>query len=221
MGTFRRTGFAALLLFAALAARAGAPLPEIDQFLAYGQKALESGDAAAAEAASKAVLLDEVRYTFGPGTAEHHAVARAAMTSWEQALDGEVRFVEVAPENAQITFSWQSAVGHEGNHVGGLATWRRAVQRKGSQVRAVYTAEIALSTVAPTGTVLNRDQLMQCALHEVGHVLGLDDCRDRGEVMSPLDMARPVPAITKADLDALRSVRAKAYQLRLNARAVQ
>ena len=39
--------------------------------------------------------------------------------------------------------------------------------------------------------------------------------------MSPLDMARPVPAITKADLDALRSVRAKAYQLRLNARAVQ
>lgn len=215
-----RLGLVAMALLAAVWTPAGAPLPELDRFLSYGNKALESGDAVAAEAASKAILLDEVRFTLGPASPERQAIARAAMRSWEQALDGEVRFVEVAPSAAQLTFEWKPAVGHEGNHVGGLATWRRAVQRRGSECRAVYTAQIELSITAPDGTALNRDQMMQCALHEVGHILGLDDCRERGEVMSPLDMAKPVPQITKADLDALRAIRAKAYSLRVSARAL-
>lgn len=219
MGTLRRTGFAAVLLLAAVLSSAGAHLPELDRFIDYGRRALEKGDVAAATAASDLLLLDEVKVYLGKAEPERHALVREALRAWEQALGDEVRFVEVDASQAQVRFAWTDKVVFEGQHVGGTASWKRAVQRSGSQVRMVLSGEIELSRVAPRGNLLNCDQQMQVALHEVGHILGLDDSRERGEAMSPLDLARPVPRITRGDLDALRSVRTRAQELRLAARS--
>ncbi|MCC7435555.1 MAG: matrixin family metalloprotease [Methanoregulaceae archaeon] len=195
-------------------AHAGAYLPEMDRFLSYGQRALDAGHMEAARAATDVILLGEVRYALAEGPSEAREVLKAAMREWEVATDGEVRFVEVPANEAQITIGWANELRFRSLEAGGVARWQRAVRRDGDGLRGEVSATIELRLRVPSGRRLNSDQLMQCALHEIGHILGLDDSSARGEAMGPLDLRRPITRLSDGDLSALRELRSRAWNLR-------
>lgn len=195
-------------------AHAGAYLPEMDRFLSYGQRAVDAGHIDAARAATDVILLGEVRYALADGPAEAREVLEAAMREWEVATDGEVQFVEVPAHQAQVTIGWANDLRFRNLEAGGVARWQRAVRRDGDAMRGEVSATIELRLRAPSGRRLNSDQLMQCALHEIGHILGLDDSSARGEAMGPLDLRRPITRLAEGDLTALRELRSRAWNLR-------
>lgn len=195
-------------------AYAGAHLPEMERFLSYGRRSIEAGHIEAARAATDVILLDEVRYSLGDGPSEAKEVLAEAMREWELATDGEIRFVEVPKHEAQITIGWMNDLRFRSMEAGGVARWQRSVRWDGDVMKGQVSATIDLRLRAPSGRKLNRDQLMQCALHELGHVLGLADSTSRGEAMGPLDLRRPITRLSAGDIEALRVLRSQAWELR-------
>lgn len=214
MGKLRLGIGVAFVLVLAGTSQSGSPLPEIEQLLAYGHRAVEQGRYEAGLAASQVVLLGEVRYSTAAASDTAKAVLLEAMREWELATDGEVKFVEAPAKEAKIMLSWADSLRKHGADVGGYAKWKRAVRRDGTGVlQPELSAQIELRLRLPDGRAMSRDQLKQCALHELGHILGLDDSRAKSEVMSPLDPARPITRPSPADVQALSALRLRASQL--------
>ena len=55
--------------------------------------------------------------------------------------------------------------------------------------------------------------MRHAAMHEFGHVLGLDDSPREGDVMGPLDIDHPVSAPSALEVQTVLSFRAQAQQI--------
>jgi hypothetical protein len=107
-----------------------------------------------------------------------------------------------------------------GMQVGGHTQWRRAVKAiGGGRYAGSVTATVQLIADCPNGRAMNSNQMRQAACHEFGHILGLDDSSQHGDVMGALDMRRPVTKPSPEEISALAAVREEGRRLRTRALA--
>lgn len=120
-----------------------------------------------------------VRVFLGPGTAANFQpsfldAVRDAFQRWRD-TGLPVRFnLDVDSASAEVHFRWRIQFDMERTGQTDL-TW--------DQDGNLVTAEVTLATFDPKGRPLGPDEMRVVALHEIGHVLGLDHSPDSSDVM--------------------------------------
>jgi hypothetical protein len=189
----------------ALSGDSQAPLlPEIQTHIDFVRKAAIQRRFDLALHHAEVVAPSTLRVFICPrASLQSRSVTLEALRIWSGELNDLV-FVQTKENSAQvkITFAPELSVG--GLAAGGYASWRRG----GSEL---LEAEVVLRTHI-NGTAMGREQMLQAALHEIGHVLGLSDSPSGG-VMGPLNLNRPVTHPSAAEVAALRAVREQAQSL--------
>lgn len=203
-------------------------LPELTTHMLQAQREIEMGRWQLALAQADCILLStpiRVWLGFDSSSRRHRACAkniRKAMEMWQQAVADETLFEIVDdPEQADVRISLTDEIRRDGYNSGGSIRWERAIvasEDGGYETR--YRAEIVLALAGPGGRRLNNAQMVHAAAHELGHVLGLQDSGEVGNVMGPLDLKRPVSRPSAQEAQALAEVRALANELRRQAFAV-
>lgn len=136
-----------------------------------------------------------------------------AARMWEEVLDYQVDFVPDEDGPIQITF--MNSVRRGGRDVGGSVQWRRdVVENSAGEFRCVLDAKVSIRTKKLDGRAMSADHLRHVAAHELGHVLGLGESAHVGDIMGPLDFARPAKRIGSDESEALRIVRERALAVR-------
>lgn len=209
-----RKSWAALFVLAALSATAtAATQSKVRQYLSTAENALAIGDYEKAEAHIEAIRpATSIRvYLDWSGVAEAdkpalRRVVEDAMQSWNAAT-GESLW-ELSDSSAAVRIGFTQQARFRGQTVAGSATWTRNVVNFGGQYVGSMRARIVIGRLGPDGAPLSEAALRHTAMHELGHVLGLDD--GVTGVMGPMMPTRPAQTISEADLLALLAVRQRA-----------
>lgn len=138
-----------------------------------------------------------------------------AMAWWNEAAGQEV-LVFGLKEKADVKVKVVDAVRFESQHVAGLAVWTRNVGRLGSDSYfATLRADIEVRELLPSGETMSKEAMRHTFAHELGHVIGLDDCPKRGGVMGPLDINKPALELGEQDLMTLNTLRQAGWRVSL------
>lgn len=137
-----------------------------------------------------------------------------AVSIWSRALGEPIPVQRVSDSRtAQVTARMMNEIRLKGRSVAGFTTWSRWSRPDDVGVRA----DVSLALQGAQGQGLSDEAMLHAALHEVGHVLGLDD-GDPGGVMGLLNPLRPVTVPSKQEVQVLRTIRAQSRKLRDAAR---
>jgi hypothetical protein len=120
--------------------------------------------------------------------------ARAAFDAWEETgIPIRFRFVsDSADADAQLTWIDRFAEPVGGRAISGLTRW-------GVDDRSrIVDASITIAIHRASGDPLTAAAVEAMALHEVGHLLGLDHCADDGSVMAPTVQVRSLSLSDRA-----------------------
>jgi len=140
---------------------------------------------------------------------------KSAEAIWEAALNGQVDFVEDADSTGMV-IRFQRTVQMNGREVGGHTKWTRAIYTSAEgESRGEVKANVWARTTAPvSGKPLTKAQLAHVVAHEIGHLVGLGDSPNRGDVMATLDLNAPASRLGAEELEAVRTMRERAFELR-------
>lgn len=216
----KKRGFALIALFAvsALGFARGPIDPRIQtrvqEFLDRAEKCLGDGKSSEAKTVAEMLLFRRaLRYSvdFGnlsPERAEEASGAlHEAMASWSDAVNGTVEFVPYTGRFADVRISFVDSVRSGSCEVAGHAVWRRQVLNwREDQFSYQVSAEILIRTTLPGGSRMSPSMMRHTALHELGHVLGLNDSARSGEAMSALNPFAPVSKPASAEVLSLNGV---------------
>jgi predicted Zn-dependent protease len=201
-------------------------LKEVRHHLEAARTSVEQGKYGAAIAHAALVLVaDEPRIAvrFQSVPPSRQAVCREALreavTLWEESARPRVRFQLVSEsESPDIVLQFQPDVRLRNEPVCGYVRWSRSMHTHGARIlRGRTSAEIKIRERGMTGGPMSREAMRHAIMHELGHVLGLEDSRRVGDVMGPLDFRRPAPSPTAAEANAVRAVREQARDIRRTA----
>ncbi len=195
--------------------------PEVYRHLDESRRHIRNGNWQLAMAHSEAVLcIDEIRYavTFENADAQTESRCRKAIDAatqlWEQSLGNQVDFRESYVDPI-VHIVFKESVMTRGRDVGGHVKWTRSIERlPGDQYRMYLRADIQVRTRQPNGHKMSEKHLTHVAMHELGHVLGLSDSLEVGDVMGPLALQEPVSAPQKHELRSILRIRETALELR-------
>lgn len=206
-------------------------LPEVDEHLRAGHDEVARRRPEIASAHADAVLIgDSISYSVEfdsdvPKTLQDSCVTslNLAMDNWEAAVDRTVEFVPVDTANKPtvvIHFRREVKVGRE--PVAGFATWKRRIELDGDRVKALnVTADLQIRTINVNGRAMPKAAMTHEVMHELGHVLGLEDSNKVGELMGPLDVRRPVSAPLPFESKAVEDLRSEAKEIKQLAQVSQ
>lgn len=133
-----------------------------------------------------------------------YQLVKTGFDLWSEALEGAVVFEEVPASQAAITVRFEPHLTVGGRPVAGHCRWERGLQRRGGEFATWVRATIRLRTRMPWDAPIAEGALLQAALHEIGHVLGLDD--GGSGVMGPVNPLRPVLRPSPEEVAALRDL---------------
>jgi hypothetical protein len=137
-----------------------------------------------------------VRVYFRPGRAANYHPAflesvRAALRTWEDAVP--VRFEQATDSlDAEVHVIWKVQFDIDRTGQTDLS-WNNF----GHIERGVIT----LATFDPEGQPMGAEEIRIVALHEIGHLIGLDHSSDSGDVMFPIATAR---GLSRRDIETAR-----------------
>ena len=196
-------------------------LPEVRQHLADGWACVTSNPGMA-RAHAMAVLVSNdvaVQVVLDEVPASRRTTCRAAvdeaLQSWEKALGDGIHLRRLEDgQRSGIVVRFQPDVRERGEPVAGYVNWKRVAQEAGGSV----TGDIQIRTMNIDGAPMSGRAMKNIVVHEMGHMLGLDDTDRSGEAMSPLDPNRPVAGPSSAEADAVRALRQEATNLLNDAR---
>lgn len=180
-----------------------------------GWRQLDKGRYQEALAAANLILLIgplklyvEPSSTDPEGTATKLLVQKAAQ-AWSDAL-GESLDVLFCKDSlgASVVVRSMDTMQLNGREVAGYTDWSRWVQGSSSGVKAVIT----LRSRGLHKNRLSKAAALQAAMHELGHLLGLDD-GPQGGIMGLLDPAKPVTKPSRSEVQLLTEIRNQARHL--------
>lgn len=145
-----------------------------------------------------------------------------AMSMWQKGMADETLFLIVDdPEQADVRISLADEIQREDHNSAGNIRWQRTISGSDDLgYETKYRADITLAQYGPNGRRLNANQMVHAAAHELGHVLGLQDSTEIGNIMGPLDLRKPAKKPAEQEILALTEVRELANDLRKQAFAV-
>ncbi|MEQ1821508.1 MAG: matrixin family metalloprotease [Fimbriimonadaceae bacterium] len=192
-------------------------LPELEKHRRFAIQALNSGNAGAANAASDVLGMKKITYRFAknaPATGRQALIE--AIGQWERLLKRDIQFVEAFSfQEPDVMITFEAQLGSNGKHFGGFTTWQRQILRHDNgDYEAKLAATLQLRTVTPKGKPMDLAQMRHAAMHELGHILGLDDSDEQGDVMGPLDLARPVITPKTDEVAQILKLRKEAQDIR-------
>ena len=194
-------------------------LPELYDHLSDARQHVDEGQLSCAIAQANLLLISDAKVYVASESREDIEVVAQATAAWEAALNGEMKFTRVNdPRLAQIKVVFHDHMQREGVEVGGYTTWRRAVkQQSDGNWKPDLSVNVELREIQPCGDPMNFRQKLHAAMHEFGHVLGLDDSNEIGDVMGALDLEQPVRKPRAKEIEAIMELRAEAKGLRKSA----
>lgn len=194
----------------------------ISVHLDYARHAIAIGDFPAAKAHADLVLLPNAIQVYvsstGRGSESDKRVLRVlqqAFMSWESLVDSQISFQTVAdPKLADVSVSFVSELKTKGRLAGGIARWKRCVHRlPDNSLRYSLKANLTLRLDDPNGDEISDAALTSICMHEVGHLLGLNDSSKLGDLMGPIDLRNPTIMPKQHELDTVFSLRREALDL--------
>jgi hypothetical protein len=197
-------------------------LPEVTKQLADGEADVQTSTFSLARAHARLVLLDkEVIYsvTFDgvPDKQKKGCLSclQSAIQEWERDLNGTIQFTQCRPKDtANVVIHFKPVVTMQKEQVAGYVNWSRKLKTdEDGSVSADFKADLQLRVNDLEGKRMPAVAMRHAAMHELGHVLGLDDSPNEGDVMGPLDVENPVSAPTPLEIETVRSLRAEASQI--------
>ncbi|MBX3096390.1 MAG: hypothetical protein KF812_05965 [Fimbriimonadaceae bacterium] len=177
------------------------PLLHPDVIQAYNRsgEAAQSSDYQLALALLEGSLYTEgVRVAVEGDHAERRAIVSEAIAEWSRVLEGDnpVRLVS-ANEDYDLLVRYVtemptggSACSSEHDHSLGLIKLQKRY-RWNRAVREVTISGGIYVSLRPRGGALSRAEQLDVILHELGHLLGLDDRNQVGPLMGPLERGNP------------------------------
>lgn len=201
-------------------------LPEVTKHMEQARENLQSGYLDVAAAHVEVVLVgDEVTYNLkceGLNESRQALCEQAflyAANTWETALGGSVHFRRVDdPATAQVSVRFMPNVTMKGEAVAGYVNWKRTIRMDHSHVaEASFKADLQLRACTLNGGRMPIAAMKHEAMHELGHVLGLDDSDREGDIMGPLDVDHPCAKPLPREVEAVRELRDEAQHIRAEA----
>jgi predicted Zn-dependent protease len=197
-------------------------LPEVTQQLEDGLADAENDTPTRACAHAQLVLLGSqlkyyVKMDLVPGKQREQCLAslHSAMAEWEHDLDGAIRFMPAAStDQSALIVRFEPNVTMNNEPVAGYVNWSRTLNtRPDGHVDSKFSADLQLRIKDLSGKTMPSDAMRHTAMHELGHVLGLDDSPVEGNVMGPLNIDNPVSAPTNLEIETVKSIRARANEI--------
>lgn len=138
-------------------------------------------------------------------TSDQREILTEAISTWNAHLSPQTTFVPSTDHFAPIRLSFRKAVFQSGTPVAGYAIWNR--QSLPYQDQAPAT--ILIATQTPNSTPIPAENIRHAILHELGHLLGLQDQYNSPGIMGTSLALAP----SLAEIAAVRSIRARANAL--------
>ncbi len=204
-------------------ARFATILPEIQKQLADGRRCVISGDLDVAIAHANLVLVSEqvaVCPKYDRVSASQKKICaralNASFAAWESALDQSIHFhLEDDPNKADIVINFKFDVRMGSEPVAGFTNWKRAIKSEGGKVTETsFKADVQVRTHDLNHSQMPFECIRQETEHELGHILGLEDSDTEGDIMAPLNLARPVSYPRSYEVNAVQKVRDEARRIR-------
>ena len=197
-------------------------LPEVSKHLAEGHADVSSNTMPMAKAHAELVLLGQdikLSVLFQGVPAKQQAACLKTLDSataqWEQVLDDGVHFVRVGKgEASNVTVRFRPSVMMKNEPVAGYVNWKRAIKTApDGTVASDFTADLQIRVKNLDGAPMPENAMRHAAMHELGHVLGLDDSPREGDVMGPLDVENPVSCPTPLEAQTVKALRSEASEI--------
>ncbi len=143
-----------------------------------------------------------------------------ALDTWATSLRDTIEFRVVKHEkdaNVVVRFKPDVRMGRE--PVAGFANWKRIIKTDtaGKVTSAEFSADLQIRTMDLNFQPMEEEAIQHEVMHEMGHVLGLEDCDDSHNLMGPLDLKRPVSGPRPHEAQAVWDLRDQARRIRSSA----
>jgi predicted Zn-dependent protease len=152
-------------------------------------------------------LTDGVEFTRGQQLQEW---AERGIQAWNDTAITQL--IPASDRNsAQVTIEFKDVIRGTVGRYAGYATTHRLSRASAGGVTVELSADVEISNRAPGGRYTNERQVQKAVMHELGHVLGLEDISAASKTMGPVGSNR-TPAIDANSITALSEAdtRAKA-----------
>ncbi len=203
-------------------------LDEVTNHLHEAQKCFDKGTFELAAAHADMVLVDKdlsvfVKFQNVPEDIQPSALKAMdqAFKGWEESLKDSIKFSRTNDEEAAdvvIRFKPDVRMGRE--PVAGFANWKRVIDKDAEgRIVSKFTSDLQIRTMTLNFKAMPMESMRHEIMHEIGHVLGLEDTHSTGAIMGPLDMNRPVARPLPHEVKAVWDIRVQATKIRQEAMA--
>ncbi|HXH60468.1 MAG TPA: matrixin family metalloprotease [Fimbriimonadaceae bacterium] len=175
--------------------------------------AYSSGDRQQALALLEGSLYpDGITLAVDESTVRHgfqETAVKQALDVWGKELDGDFPVTLVDdPAKADVVLTFVDKIDDREAESLGIIKLKKNYSWNHSTHQVKYRGTIRIVRSAPGGS-LNRSEVRSVAMHEIGHLLGLDDSSHVGALMGPMERGFPASRPSDgeiADVKALRQI---------------